>query len=242
MITPVGVFFPFMQSVGLAVTIAWISGRSGNAVALAYALIGAAFMQIWNWSVWRTGWSLSDEQLQGTLELMMTTRTPLIVVMFGKMLAITVFMTLSGVLVFLIVLVIAQGVPHIALPGLFLISMAFAFMAVISSSFIFAPFTFLLAGRGGFFNAILPFGMLVSGFLFPARLLPAGLQTVAHLMPTSWAMNAIVLSIYGDGGLGDILACWGYVFLLTVIYLAAAGRFFMMAEHRVRITGNLAKG
>ena len=50
MVTPVGILFPFIQSVGLAVTIAWICGRSGNAMALAYALIGAAFMQIWNWS------------------------------------------------------------------------------------------------------------------------------------------------------------------------------------------------
>lgn len=242
MLTPVGLFFPFVQSVGLAVTIAWLGGKGENATALAYALIGASFMQIWNWSVWRTGWSLSDEQFQGTLELMMTTRTPLIVIMFGKMLAVTALMTVSGALVFLIVLAIVQAVPDVAWPLHFVVSLLFALAAVVGTSFIFAPFTFLLAGRGGFFNAILPFGMLVSGFLFPVRLLPPGLETIAHLMPTSWAMDAIIRSIEGSGATSVVHGNWALVVLLTLAYLAGAQYFFAMAEGRVRVTGSLARG
>ena len=63
--------------------------RSGNPAAISYLFVGAALSQMWNFSVWRIGYVLSSEQWNGTLELMLCTRTPVLLVMLGKSIATT---------------------------------------------------------------------------------------------------------------------------------------------------------
>src|SRR5690606_10171770 len=107
------------------------------------------------------------EHGEGTLDLTMTSRTPLALVLFGKALAIMCSLLASTAGVFLIVVAFSQRFTPIDNPPALFVSGLLALAAVIATSFIFAPFSFLQGARGGFFNAIMPGGTAVSGFLYP---------------------------------------------------------------------------
>jgi ABC-type multidrug transport system permease subunit len=197
-------------------------------------------MALWSTGVFTTGWSLSDEHFQGTLELTMTSRTPLMLVMLGKTLAIMASLLISTVVVFLVVLAFAQRFTPVDSAVMLFVSGLLALASVVAAGFVFAPFSFLQGAKGGFFNAIMPAGTVFSGFLYPVDLLPPSLEVIARLMPTAWAMDAVVRSINGGGPAWRIVGDWALCALLVVAFFAVSAYLFGVAERRVRVSGNLA--
>jgi ABC-type multidrug transport system permease subunit len=239
MLAPSAIVGPVLGALGPAAVIGYIAGRSDNATAVSYVFIGAALSILWNNGIFRTGWSLAEEQSAGTLDLMMTTRTPVALIMLGKALAIIAFASLAGLVTFFVVLGISSRVPPVDSAALFLVSGVVALLAVIVSSFFFAPFSFLAGVRGGFFNAIMPFGAVVSGFLYPVDVLPGSLEAVARLMPTAWAMQAVVDSLDG-GSLASVGVDIAAALALSVLLLAVTFLLFLKVEQRVRLSGSLS--
>jgi ABC-type multidrug transport system permease subunit len=241
MLTPLGMLFPFFNSLGPAVTIGYVVGRSGNETAIAYVFVGASLMALWSTGVFTTGWSLSDEHFQGTLELTMTSRTPVMLVMLGKTLAIMASLLISTAVVFLVVLAFAQRFTPVENAALLFVSGLLALASVIAAGFVFAPLSFLQGARGGFFNAIMPAGTVFSGFLYPVDLLPQGLEMIARLFPTAWAMDAVVRSINGDGSAWQVLGDWAVCALLILALFGISAALFRTAERRVRHSGVLSR-
>lgn len=103
----------------------------------------------------------------------------------------------------------------------------------------FAPLMVLVGGRSGFFNAITPFGVTFSGFLYPITRLPDGLEIVGRFLPTSWAMDAAIRSAEGGDTL-RIIGDWGAGLALTGAYLMLIYLMFRKVEERVRVTGILS--
>jgi len=234
-----GLLSPVVGALGPAAVIGYFAGQSQNPTAISYLFVGAALSVVWNQGIFRTGWSLAEEHSAGTLDLMMTTRTPLAVIMLGKTLAFIALAAVAGFVTFFIVLAISRQAPPIENAALFLVSGIAALVAVIVSSFFFAPFSFLAGVRGGFFNAIMPFGVVVSGFLYPIDLLPGSLEAVARLLPTAWAMQAVVDSL--DGGVSSTTVALDLTAALTLsaLLMALSYRLFLKVEERARISGSL---
>ena len=239
MLTPNGLLFPFFNSLGPAITVGYIVGRSGNPTAISYVFVGASLMALWSTGVFTTGWALSSEHGQGTLDLTMTSRTPVALVLFGKELAIMCSLLVSTAMVFLVVLAFSGRFTPVHDPLALFVSGLIALASVIATSFVFAPFSFLQGARGGFFNAIMPAGTVVSGFLYPVGLLPTSLEVIARLLPTSWAMDAVVRSVEGGSASWRIFGDWAIACALMVVYLLLAAWLFRVAERRVRVSGNL---
>jgi len=96
-----------------------------------------------------------------------------------------------------------------------------------------------MGARGGFFNALMPFGSVVSGFLYPIDVLPGSLEAVARLMPTAWAMQAVVDSINSSASeLNIVLHLLASLGLSALLFLVA-WLLFVKAEQRVRVSGSL---
>jgi ABC-type multidrug transport system permease subunit len=214
-----GLISPVIGALGPAAVIGYIAGRSDNATAISYVFVGASLSIMWNNGIFRTGWSLAEEQNAGTLDLMMTTRTPVALIMLGKALAIMAFASLAGIVTFVVVLGISRQVPPVDNAALFLVSGLVALISVIVASFFFAPFSFLAGVRGGFFNAIMPFGAVVSGFLYPIDLLPGSL----------------------DGSASDltVVADLLVALALSAVLLGVSFLLFLKVEQRVRLSGSL---
>src|SRR3990170_9034963 len=79
---------PIAGAMGPAITIGWVVGRGDNPAAISYIFIGISLWVMWAVGLLRTAFSLANEQWAGTLDLMMTTPTPLFLIMLGKTLAI----------------------------------------------------------------------------------------------------------------------------------------------------------
>jgi ABC-2 type transport system permease protein len=238
--TPYDLSFPILTALAPAIGAGWIVGNSGNPIAVSYVFVGAALMAMWTLCVFYTGWSLSSEHFQGTLDLLITTRTPVFFVMLGKALAILAWQMPAAVVSFLVVLAFSGEVTPVARPGLLLISGLLAVAAVVVFSFVFAPLGFLSGARAGFINALMPLGAAVSGFLYPIGVLPAGLEAFARCLPSAWAMESVVRSVNGSQT-ERIVVDWAVALALIVVYLAGTALLFRFAEARVRVTGNLAR-
>ena len=234
-----GIVSPMIGALGPAAVIGYIAGRSDSVTAISYVFVGASLSIMWNNGIFRTGWSLAEEQSAGTLDLMMTTRTPVALIMLGKALAIMAFAAVAGIVTFFVVLGISSQVPPVDNAALFLASGIVALIAVVVSSFFFAPFSFLAGVRGGFFNAIMPFGAVVSGFLYPIDLLPGSLEAVARLMPTAWAMQAVVDSLDGSASDLAVMIDLAVALALSAVLLTVSFLLFIKVERRVRLSGSL---
>jgi len=71
-------------AVPTVVVIGWIAHQSDNPAVLTYIAVGLPLMINWNGLIFRVGWSLNDELSLGTIEFALISRTPIMVVLFGK--------------------------------------------------------------------------------------------------------------------------------------------------------------
>ena len=231
-----------LSGVPTAIAAAWIARASDQqGVSLAVA-VGAGFVVLWNVAVFRTGFSLLDERWAGTLELNLLSRSPLTLVMLGKSLAYIAFFGLAGLLSFVAALLVAGEIAHIEQPTPFALSLTLVLLAVVGLQFLFAPLSFLVDAQGGFFNAIRPLGVALSGFFYPVSLLPDWFEWLARLLPTAWAMEALVWSVNGNEGMGRVALNWLPVMGLLVLFAVAEVALFVRAERRARLFGGLTEG
>lgn len=221
------------------VILAWIARQSNNPVAITYIALGSSLMLVWTNAVFRVGWSLSEEKWGGLLDASLISRTPMIVTMLGKALALSFFSLLTGAGAFAVILIVSgHTVPVENLP-LALISLAVTLFVMICAGFIFCPITVLVGEPSGLFATVMPFGVVLSGFLYPINLLPTALQVIARGLPTSWAMEGTIMATTGSGSVWDIVTKWAIALALAVAYLVVTHLLFRIVERRVRITAAL---
>jgi ABC-type multidrug transport system permease subunit len=226
--------------VPMAAVVAWIASQSDNPSVLTYLLVGAPLLAIWNLVMWSIGWSLSRELWGRTLEFVMTSRTPMILVLFGKSLAYVVYGIPTALVALLIMFLIVRELPHVANFPMLLVSLLFVIVGMVAIGLLLTPLNLLFRGRAGFFNAILPFGSMLSGFLFPIDQLPHILEIIARLLPTSWAMLGVWQSIRGPDSLWSVAGTWAASFLASALLLSITYLLFKVVEKRMRITGVLS--
>lgn len=226
-------------SVPTVAVIAWVAIQSDNPDVVTYLLVGAPLIGVWNGVIFRVGWSLNRELTGRTLEFAIISRTPMMLVMLGKSLAELVYGIPTGIVALITMLIVIRQVPVVADVSLLLVSLVFIVIGLAMTSLLLAPLMVLVGGRAGFFNAIMALGVMVGGFLFPIDQLPLGLEIIARLLPTSWAMAGIWQSIAGVESAWSIITAWGACLLTSAILLAITYLMFRAVEKRIRITGVL---
>jgi ABC-2 type transport system permease protein len=218
---------------------AWIALQSHDLARISYLMVGAPLMSIWNGVVFRTGWSLDNEMGQRTLEFALISKTPMLVVLFGKALAQLAYGIPVGIISLLAMYLITHQIPNVASPWLLMVSLIFILIGLAVVSLLFAPVLVLAGGRAGFFNGILPFGVILSGFVFPADRLPLVLKELALVLPTSWAMSSVWRSIDGSGSTWTIVTGWLMCLVTSVILFVLTYVLFRVIEKRMRVTGSM---
>ena len=221
------------------VAIGWIASTSGDSTVLSYIYFGSLLYPIWNLGTFRLAWFVVAEVLEQTFDPVLVSRTPLMLDMLGKALAILSATAVQAPIAIFTIWAVSQRLPEVGSYPLLLASLLIAMFSVFSVSFLFAPFHTLTGGRVGVLNAIWPLGIVVSGFLYPITELPLGLQVIARLLPTSWGMEGIKESIEYAGNAGMILRQWSITLGISLLYFAATAGMFLFAERRVRLTGSL---
>jgi ABC-type multidrug transport system permease subunit len=222
-----------------AIVVAWVARQSNDPAVLTYVSVGVPLMAIWNGVIFNVGWSLNRELSSGTLGFVIISRTQMMTVLIGKTLAQIAISTPVAVIGLVIMLLVSFQVPLVAEIGLLVFSLLLMAIALVVTSLLFAPLTVLVGGRGGFFNAIMPFGVVLSGFYFPIDRLPVALQVIARILPTSWAMNGVWQSIQGVESWGLIVSTWGMCLITSAAVFGITYLLFQIVEKRIRTTGSL---
>ena len=233
---PAELAFNALNQLAAVAAFAWLARQSGRSDIVASVAFGVVFLVVWRATVFQMGGLVNGAHSQGTLELEMMSPAPLMSVMLGKTLAAVAFYGSIGIGGFGLVLLITGSGLTIDRPAVLVGSLAVSGVAVVSTAFLFAPLAFVLGGRGGFFNAIIPIGMLLSGFVQPTGLLPVVVQAPARLLATSWAMDALSLTLRGDP-FGQLALRWAASLGLSLATCGVTAWLFVRAERRVRGIG-----
>ena len=229
--------FPFAYLPSTLV-LAWIASRSDDTSVVQYIAYGAFILTMWNQFLTVTPWVLRDELFGGTFALTVMTRTPAIVMVLGATLANATLALVFGVLAFITVLLISGQPLDASSATLLAMSFAVALLAIFTTGFLLSPLFVLRRGATGMLTAFVPIGTVFGGILFPVALLPAGLQYISKILPSSWAMKGIAASIRGGATsdiAGDLLVAVG----LAMLCGALSFLMFRRVEEHVRVTGTI---
>lgn len=227
----------FLATIPMAIVFTWIAMQRGDREVLAYLSIGLPLMTVWSGVAFRIGYTLTTELSSQVLQFVYISRTPVIVVSLGKALAQVLWGLPTGLISFLVIFIMTRSLPEVSNPAAFIISLLLVVIGITVASLFFSPMMVLVGGRGGFFNTIIPFGLLLSGFVFPIDRLPTVLKVMGRLMPTSWAMDGVRLSLSGGSMWAEILTVWGLCVITSVFLGVVTYAMFQVVERRIRVTG-----
>lgn len=232
-------YIGIVANLPMVVAFAWIATRSDRADVLPYISVGLFFMTLWNVSQNRIRWSLANEAWIGTLEFSLLSRSPLMGVLLGKALAHTAWAAGPAALAFGVGLAIAGRAPQVQSVAGLLASAVAAAIGLLAIAFILAPFG-VLAGRAlDPIIAVRPLILVFSGFLYPVSLLPQPFETMARLLPTSWAMDGVIHAAqHGDPA--QVPLDVAVSLAVSGVYMAVSYVLFRKVEERVRTTAALA--
>jgi ABC-2 type transport system permease protein len=205
------------------------------------AILGAGMMSMWGQTLYGSGWATGQDRVLGTLEPTLTTPTPYLWVVLGRVVWNAISGLFGGAIVFLVV-AIAYGKPvPLDHPLEFVLMFVFIIATLAAVGILFAAI-YVYTRYAGFIQNIGEFAFYVgSGCMFPIVLLPFWTNPISLVLPPTWAIDALrYLSLPGYQGLsfgfwGDLAGAIG----TTAIYLAVSGLFFRRVERHVLEVGNL---
>lgn len=205
-----------------------------------FVVIGIAFSSFLGVGLGSFSTSIRAEQMMGTLEAMLVTPTRLSNIILSSVqwdftftaLRVGVYL-LVGALAFGLDLSGANILP--ALLALVLTVIAFSSLGVISASFI------MLFKRGDPIAYIFSTSStLLGGVYYPISIMPGWLQDISHLLPITYALEAIRLSLLEGAGFTAIAGNLVNLVIFSLIMLPISLVIFSFAVGRAKKDGSLS--
>jgi len=145
----------------------------------------------------------------------------------------------SGVLVVIGLVVFGADVSlgaMLALPALVL-----AMLSLLGIGFLVASTVLLIREPNFFVDATNFIFASISGVAFPVVVLPALIQPIAYLLPTTYAVDLLRVYAIGTRPLVDPLLEWLALLVMPAILIWLGRRTFLRTEHRMRVRGTLGQ-
>lgn len=184
--------------------------------------------------------SLRQAQVMGTLEVLLLTRARLPTVMFGwaiyPLLRATMSMIIFAIGGFLILDASFENANIIGA----LVTMVFTLTVMVSLGVIAASITLVSKQSDPFTRVLVIAAGMLSGALYPVSALPGWLQSVAQLLPHTYAIEAIRLTVLQGASLQEIVPQLAALAAYSVVVMPLSILSFKYAMRRVRIEGSLA--
>jgi ABC-2 type transport system permease protein len=209
----------------------------GQPGTLLYAALGAGMMGIWSSTLFGSGGALQWNRWQGTLELLVASPPPFIVVLLPLTLATSV----TGAYSLLATLFWGRvffAVPlHFAHPVAFLVAIPAAVLSLGLMGLLMAS-SFVLYRNANALSNLLEYPVwVVTGLLFPVALLPGWVTPISWLLAPRWGIDAIRHAALGAGPVWFPIAMCG---VTGAAYLVLAAVFLQIFERAARARATLA--
>jgi ABC-2 type transport system permease protein len=223
---------PSMQAQG-------IEARGGSY--FAFVLIGIALSDYHSSSVTEFSRNIRESQLTGTLETLLTTQTPLPVVILCSLIYPFLWSFLRLVLylgVGALLFHLPLGAANWAATSLMLLLsiLVFGSFGILSAALIMifkrmSPLPFLLEGLA----------WLVGGVLYPITVLPPWLKTVSSLLPITYSIEGLRAALLEGSSWSTIWLSLGPLLVFGAVLLPLSLVLFSFATRKVRDWGTLAQ-
>lgn len=196
-----------------------------------FVLVGLSLFGVASAALTRFSTAIRDEQVAGTLEVLLAQPVSPRLLIVGSAAyelmraVVTGFVTLlTGVLVFGVRLTDEVAPLAVAMLGFLAALLLFAAIGVLV-----AAFTVLYKQGQSVVSVTVISVSLLSGVYYPTEVLPSLLQSIAELLPTTWALDLLRQCLIGEGIDGARLA--GIVLAAAVSLPAALGVFNRALDH-----------
>jgi ABC-2 type transport system permease protein len=183
---------------------------SSQVTYLEYVMIGIAITMVIGLGLFRAGAAFRNEQLMGTLEVLLMTPTASWTIQLGSVLYNLVYVPLRTA-IFFVVIALTLDVhydAHGVLPAAATLALFVPFVWGLGILYAAATLTFRKAS-GGIIVTLLT---ITSGAYFPLTLFPHWVSSAANLNPMAVAIDTIRESLLGDAGWSDVA---GALFVLA---------------------------
>jgi ABC-2 type transport system permease protein len=220
-------------------SIAFFMVESGTRTGtLLYAALGAGLMGVWSTTLFGSGGAIQWQRWQGTLEVLVGSPAPFLLVLIPLTLA------TASIGLYAIVLTLVWGRLFFGVPLDFVhpLQLAVALPATIVSlgllGLVLAS-TFILYRNANAFSNLLEYPIwLITGLLVPLSLLPGWVEPLSWVLAPTWGIRAVRDAALGGGG-----TAWpeiGMCALLGVIYLAVGSVLLRNFERLARERATLS--
>jgi ABC-2 type transport system permease protein len=216
-----------------------------------YAVLGGGMMGMWGNTIYSSGFAISFEKWQGTLEEVMAAPSKFIHVIAGRSISNALFGLTNMVAVFIVGIFVFKISLGISDPVLFTISLLLTLFSVSALGLIFASAFVLSRSAQTLTNGLETPLYIISGSMFPIALLPFWSHPFAYILGPTWGIDAIRLTTsqqYASqtfwAGMGTSSALFldlTVMILITAAYVAIATVLFKMVETRARTMGTLVE-
>nr|HID59185.1 ABC transporter permease [Desulfobacterales bacterium] len=207
---------------------------------MAYLITGSMFMAFLGVSLNSFSGTIRQEQMMGTLEYLLLSRTPLPLIMINSALWNFLMTCFNTVLIFLvIILVFGMKLSVNALASLQVLILS---IVCISGIGLMSAGVILVTKHGdpitwGFSTLT----GLLSGVIFPVQVLPNFLRKISAVLPPTYALRAIRKAVIVNAGFsqlrGDILS----LSVMSLVTLSLGYYLFRWGFNRARRDGSLAE-
>ena len=220
-----------------------IYGSSDGPVVL-QAVIGGGVLGMWGNSLFASGYSVSYDRYNGTVEPIMMSPTNLIDVTLGRAIWNTFIGLINALLVFVVAVLMFNTGMDLLNPLLFFLMLGMTLLSLACLGLIFAAL-FVWTRKSSTIFSILEFPIyILSGAMVPVSMLPGPMTYISYILPPSWGVDAMKLAALGDyeGMIGvGILADIAIMIILMFIYAMIARSMFKVIERNVRESGSMTR-
>ena len=206
----------------------------------AYALIGLAFMRLFNISLGGYAGMLTEATQMGTLEAQALLPTPLPLLIFGANLWPYLYALGETLLYLLLGLALGAPLAGANVPGALVVallaSLAISGLGLMGAALI------LVFKRGNAVSwAVEAAAALLSGVYFPPQLLPEPVQKLSLLLPHTFALAGLRHALLNGASFAQLAGSMAALAGFTAILLPAGVLALLWALRQAQIKGNLAQ-
>ncbi|MDO7976480.1 ABC transporter permease [Oceanotoga teriensis] len=205
---------------------------------ITYFITGSVFLSFTSLALTSFKNIIRQEQLMGTIEYLLLSKTSLWEVFMTTLLSRFIFNILNTTLIFLFLIYIFQVKIFINIFLSFLILSLT--MIVLSGIGIMSAGFIMIFKKGDPINWIYSFlAGIFSGIYFPIEILPNWLQVVSKFLPTTYAMDSLRKSLIINATFEDIKINVLILIIMSIFLLPTGIIFFKHAFNKARYEGTL---
>ncbi len=204
-----------------------------------FVLIGIAFMDYINTGLTAFTSTIRNEQMLGTLEVILATPTPLSLIFTARLIWNFIYCTLRASIYFafgVLVLNADYAAANLAaIPVIVVLSVAaFNSLGMISAGFI------LVFKRGDPLKMFMLFATsLLGGVLFPIEVLPAALQKISAVLPVTYTLRLMRDACIRGASFAQLAPDLLVLAIICAILVPAGFWFFSYAVRRTKREGSI---